>query len=143
MGPARLSRGRRGAEALLSKIGEIGRYNDRVFLPSIMAFSVVLALPASAPQAPARSAALTAAQALVARVAPRVEALRGLKFKRPVVVALADAKTARAHFSARTERFSTTERARVENVVFGHLGLLPPGTTLDVVTPEVEAASGF
>lgn len=87
-------------------------------------------VPASNPPAAATSNALAAAQALVARVSPRVEALRGLKFKRPVTVKVTDAKAARVHFAARVERFSTPERARVDELVFQQLGLLPPGTTL-------------
>lgn len=112
-------------------------YNLDVSLLVVLLVAATLPVLAAspAPQASVTTAsdtspALAAAQALVARVSPRVEALRGLKFKRPVTVKLADAKTARAHFSTRVERFSTPERAHVDETVFRHLGLLPPGTTL-------------
>lgn len=69
-------------------------------------------------------------QALVARIQPRVEEIRGLKFKRPVSVKTVSPAEARAHFARRAERLWPEERARLDQKVYEQLGLLPAGFDL-------------
>ncbi len=79
----------------------------------------------AAADTPAESAA-----ALVARVQPAVEEIRGLKFKRPVAVRIATPAAARAHFAERARSLWPEERARLDQKVYEQLGLLPPGFDL-------------
>jgi hypothetical protein len=69
-------------------------------------------------------------EALVARIAPQVEAIRGLKFKRPVAVRSASAAEARAYFAERAKRLWPEERVRLDQRVYEQLGLLPAGFDL-------------
>jgi hypothetical protein len=76
---------------------------------------------------------------------PRVEALRGLAFLRPVAVRSVGDGQAREHVLKRLGEFSPRERLEVEQGAFVLLGLLPPGTDLEREYLEVieEQAGGF
>lgn len=87
------------------------------------------AAPATS-ESPAPEAALAAARALVAQVAPRVEQIRGLAFKRPVKVEIAGAAQVRAHFEQRLAPPSSEAQLRAQEAAYVQLGLLPPGGTL-------------
>jgi hypothetical protein len=98
-------------------------------LSAAFAVSIPLLLSAS----PVRAAGLTEdeARTLTREVSARVEAIRGLKFKRPVAVKLVDDAVARQHFQKRLEKFWPPEQVALEQKAHAQLGLLPPGT--DVV----------
>lgn len=73
---------------------------------------------------------LADAQALAREIAPKVEALRGARFARPVAVKLVDDATARAHFRARIEKFWPAAKISNDQHVYAQLGLIPAGTDL-------------
>ncbi len=106
---------------------------------------LLAALAATPASSPSPSPALQAAQALVARVTPRVEQIRGLKFRRPVAVAFADAARVRAHFEKRLASSAGEAQLRAQDVAFVQLGLLPPGGTLagGLVSTLEEQARGY
>ncbi len=83
--------------------------------------------------------------ALVARIQPTVEELRGLKFKRPVTVNTVTPAEARAHFTARARIEWPEERVRLDQRVYEHLGLLPAGFDLlgSVLDVLEEQALGY
>jgi hypothetical protein len=95
----------------------------------------------------AAAAALTGeeAEALVRELVPRVEEIRGLKFKRPVPVKIVDAAAARAHFEARLKKFWPEAELRLEQRAYEQLGLLPPGLDLAAVLLDTvaEQAAGY
>jgi hypothetical protein len=78
------------------------------------------------PEAAAEEAAATLAR----EIAPRVEALRGLRFDHPVAVKVVDTSGARAHFESRVARLWPAEKVRSEQTALIQLGLLPAGTDL-------------
>ncbi len=90
---------------------------------------VLLAALTAAP-AVSTPLSLADAQALVARVTPRVEQIRGLKFKRSVKVAFADAARVRAHFEQRLGASASPAQLHAQDMAFVQLGLLPVGSTL-------------
>lgn len=85
------------------------------------------------------------AEGAVATMLPRVEAIRGLRFLRPVAVRAVGDAQAREHVLERLGEFSPRERLDVEEEAFVLLGLLPPGTDLEREYLEVieEQAGGF
>jgi len=124
------------------------RRPSAVFIPFVLALAV--AAPA-APEEPATqpaggsSVAMTGAEAnrLAAELAPAVEEIRGLKFKRPVPVKVVDDAAARAHFQTRIAKFWPEARLRAEQDVYIDLGLLPPGTDLlDLLFDLLEEQAG-
>jgi hypothetical protein len=91
------------------------------------------AVLAVSPAFAAKKATFTEAEArkLTREVSLSVEAIRGLKFKKPVAVKVVDDKAARRHFKNRIEQFWPADEVRLEQAAYIQLGLLPPGT--DVV----------
>ncbi len=73
---------------------------------------------------------LAQAEALTREIAPKVEALRGARFSRPVPVKLVDQAQARAHFRARIEKTSPQGKMATDQQVMAQLGLIPAGTDL-------------
>src|SRR5512140_3135000 len=71
-----------------------------------------------------------AATSLARAVTPKVEALRGARFVRPVAVELVDDAVARAHFRARMTKFWPEDQIRADQQAYENLGLLPRGTDL-------------
>ncbi len=111
-----------------------------------MLLAAALVGPTPSPSAPAPpSPALQAAQELVARVTPRVEAIRGLKFKRPVAVGFADAARVKAHFEKRLSAGGSEGQMRAQDAAFVQLGLLPSGVTLTggMLSTLEEQARGY
>jgi len=96
---------------------------------------------------PASPEELTDARAreLVAGVAARVEAIRGMEFLRDVEVELTDAAGAREHVVSRLERFGERERLVRSARAWAQLGLLPAdGDPLALLLDAVaEQAGGF
>jgi hypothetical protein len=84
-------------------------------------------------------------RALVQRVVPRVEEIRGHKFARPVEVKLADADAVRAHFERRVAQELEPEKVAREQTAMTQLGLLPPGTDLLALVSSFlqDAVEGF
>jgi len=78
-------------------------------------------------------------------IAPKVEEIRGLKFKRAVPVKLVDDAAARAHFKSRLARLWPKSRMRVEQTVYAHLGLVPATTDMEAALFSLleEQAGGF
>jgi hypothetical protein len=89
---------------------------------------VVALLPAVALAAAPEEAADP--RALVEAIAPRVEAIRGLRFRTPVSVATAGDAAAREHFEGRLRSFWPEDRMLVEQEAYADLGLLPRRTSL-------------
>jgi hypothetical protein len=79
---------------------------------------------------PAAGAAAAATPAHVALVERRVEALRGLRFRHPVPVAIVSPAQARRDGLAEYDRSQPAERQRASEELLKLLGLLPPGTDL-------------
>ena len=84
----------------------------------------------SAPGASGAAPSVEDPAALVARIQPAVEELRGLKFKRPVTVKTVTSAEARAYFSQRANTEWPEERLRLDQRVYEQLGLLPAGFDL-------------
>jgi hypothetical protein len=103
---------------------------DRLSLAlSLAATALVVALPPCASGAePAMT--LAQAEALAREVTPKVEALRGARFSRPVAVKLVDDAAARAHFRARIEKFWPANKIVNDQQVLAQLGLIPAGMDL-------------
>jgi hypothetical protein len=99
-------------------------------LPATLAVLIVGTLGSGAAPPPAPALTAEAAAALVATVRPRVEEIRGLRFKRPVSVKVVDDRTARAHFLARARKEYPEDKLHADQAVYAHLGLVPPGTDL-------------
>jgi hypothetical protein len=80
----------------------------------------------------------------VALVERRVERLRGLRFRRPVRVAVISPAKAR-QFGLQAARRMPSGAKRVEEELLQLVGLLPPGTTMDQLTAELygEQVAGF
>jgi len=99
----------------------------------------------SAPAASAASPSVEDPAALVARIQPAVEELRGLKFKRPVTVKTVTSTEARAYFSQRAKAEWPEERVRLDQKVYEQLGLLPAGFDLlgSVLDVLEEQALGY
>ena len=70
------------------------------------------------------------ANRLAREIAPRVEEIRGQRFKRVVPVMVVDDARAREHFRARVDRYWPEDRIRMEQRVYADLGILPRGTDL-------------
>jgi hypothetical protein len=85
------------------------------------------------------------ATALTRQISTRVEALRGLKFKRPVPVKVVDDAQARAHFEERLKKFWPETEARYQQQAHVRLGLLPPDFDLvsGLLDTLEEQAGGF
>jgi len=85
------------------------------------------------------------AAALAVQIAPLVEEIRGAKFKHPVPVEIVDDAGARKHFQGRMERYWPATQMHAEEIVYAHLGLLPPKSDLagEVYDVLKEQASGF
>lgn len=109
------------------------------------ASSLAAALWLSAPVWAATPPIVEDPAALVARVQPAVEELRGLKFKRPVTVKIVTPAEARAHFTAQAEADWPAERVRLDQKVYEQLGLLPAGFDLlgSVLDVLEEQALGY
>ncbi|HET7293944.1 MAG TPA: hypothetical protein VFM88_16075 [Vicinamibacteria bacterium] len=98
-------------------------------IPGQRPLSIALCLCVFAASGAAASTAEDPA-ALVARIQPAVEELRGLKFKRPVTVKTVTPAEARAHFSERARSEWPEERVRLDQKAYEQLGLLPAGFDL-------------
>jgi hypothetical protein len=79
---------------------------------------------------PSATATELSATELARQISHRVEAIRGLEFKKPVKVETVSAAEAREHFRDRTEKLWPESRCRLEQAVYVDLGLLPPDTDL-------------
>jgi hypothetical protein len=95
--------------------------------------------------APPAVLGLGEATLLALELAPQIEAIRGLKFKRVVPVEIVDDATARAHFDARVAKYWPENRLRDEQTVYAGLGILPEGTDLLALLFDVleEQAGGY
>jgi len=84
-------------------------------------------------------------RALVARLAPAVERLRGRHFLRPVPVTIESDADAAAHFTTRLERFLPPERRRAWERAHIAVGLLPDSADVQRLLLEVleEQAGGY
>ncbi len=117
-------------------------------LASSAALPVALAeeaVPVSSPSPSPATPRKLDAEALVRELSPRVAALRGLAFKRPVAVKTIDAAAARAYFAERARRTWPEAKVAVQQRAYADLGLLPPGTDLRESLLDVleEQAAGF
>ena len=106
---------------------------------------LVVAVPSCAAGESASGLGAPEATAILAEVAPEVEAIRGLRFERPVEARVIDDARARAHVTRRFKKFYTDEEASARQRVLRLLGLVPPttdvlGEVLDVIE---EQAGGF
>ncbi|HEX4805311.1 MAG TPA: hypothetical protein VFU94_05375, partial [Conexibacter sp.] len=92
-----------------------------------------------------RAAATTASAAHVALVERRVEALRGLRFRRPVPVAVVSPARARRDGLADFDRGRSGARQRASAELLTLLGLLPPGADLRRIASAVygEQVAGY
>ena len=108
---------------------------------SSLAATLCLCVPASAATPPV----VEDPAALVARIQPAVEELRGMKFKRPVTVKTVTPAEARAHFMARAAADWPAERVRLDQKVYEQLGLVPAGFDLlgSVLDVLEEQALGY
>ncbi len=84
-------------------------------------------------------------EALVERIKPEVEELRGLEFERPVRVAVTDRAGFLAYAQKRIEKTSSVEELAAQGLVGKLCGLLPPDYDLLAETLEVleEQVGGF
>ncbi len=98
-----------------------------------------------APAPPPEALSPGEANLLALEIAPLVEAIRGLKFKRVVPVEIVDDAAARAHFASRVAKFWPEDRLRAEQTVYTQLGILPAGTDLLALLFDVleEQAGGY
>lgn len=82
---------------------------------------------------------------LTRTVAPRVEEIRGLKFKRPVAVKVVDDKVAREHFKARIVKEYPEAKLRADERAYAQLGLIPAGSQLLAAFLDIleEQAGGY
>ena len=105
---------------------------------------VALTVAPGDPPAPAKIS-LEEAVELARTVTPRVEEIRGLKFKRPVAVRVVDDQTARRHFEARIAKEYPEARLRADERAYAQLGLIPAGTQLLTGFLDIleEQAGGF
>ena len=110
----------------------------RALLQAAMVLTLARGLVAAGPVADRMERAEKAA-ALARRIAPRVEEIRGRKFKRPVSVEVVDAETARNHFVQRISKTWPEERLRLDQRIYVHLGLLPEET--DVLSSLLDILS--
>jgi hypothetical protein len=78
-------------------------------------------------------------------IAPLVEEIRGAKFRHPVPVEIIDDAGARRHFEGRIKKYWPERQVRAEEILYAHLGLLPPRTDLVSVVFDVleEQAGGY
>jgi hypothetical protein len=85
------------------------------------------------------------AEALARTVGARVEAIRGLQFKRAVPVRVVSAAEARAHFEARLRKSWSPDKARFEQAAYEDLGLLPRGFDLatEILDTLQDQAAGY
>ncbi|MFQ5702040.1 MAG: hypothetical protein ACE5HU_09370 [Acidobacteriota bacterium] len=83
--------------------------------------------------------------ALAQSIRPRIEQIRGLKFKRPVPVHIVDDAAARAHFKRRLQKFWPEKQMRLEQKAMIQLGLLPAGVDLEesLLTVLEEQTGGY
>ena len=81
----------------------------------------------------------------VEEIAPVVEELRGLEFKRPVPVKLINKEGLLAYVTRRIESFQTQEQIRDLSTAYELLGLLPEGTDILKLYLDAlgEQAGGF
>ncbi len=110
----------------------------------IAAGLLCLAIPCLAPAAARPAPDAESARALVTSIAPAVEAIRGLRFKQPVAVEMAD-DDARGHFEARMRAEWPESRIAIEQEAYVDLGLLPARTGLkaSVLDALEEQAGGY
>jgi hypothetical protein len=82
---------------------------------------------------------------IVAATQPVVEEIRGLRFKKPVLVERADDTAARRHFEERMRTYWPEPQARVEQDAYVNLGLLPARTDFkeSVLQALEEQAAGY
>lgn len=117
----------------------------------LLSLSILCLAPAAAgePDAPPAPAArppnAEAARALVSSIAPAVEAIRGLRFKKPVAVEMVDDAAARGHFEARMRAEWPESRTEIEQETYVDLGLLPARTGLKATVLDAleEQAAGY
>jgi hypothetical protein len=85
------------------------------------------------------------ARALVTSIAPAVEEIRGLRFKEPVSVEMADDAAAREHFEGRMRAEWPESRIEIEQEAYIDLGLLPARTGLKATVLDAleEQAAGY
>jgi hypothetical protein len=103
--------------------------------------------PVDAEPGAAAAGALTREEvaALTVEIAPIVEEIRGARFDHPVTVEIVDDAAARAHFTQRLRKYWPEEAMRAEEILYAHLGLLPPQSDLAAVVFDVleEQAGGY
>ncbi len=111
----------------------------------MIAVTLALLLGADAPKAPEAKLSMEEVQEITRSVTPRIEQIRGLKFKRPVAVKIVDDATARAHFQAQIKKEYPEGKIQADERAYAQLGLIPPGAKLLPAFLDVleEQAGGF
>jgi len=89
-----------------------------------------LCLACAVPALAAETLGQEEARELVDEIVPRVEELRGLKFKRPVSVEVVGAAEIREYVLARMKKFEQEQHLLAVQRAYALLGLLPEGTDL-------------
>lgn len=101
-----------------------------------ISLALILGLGTVAAVEPAGKAASVATMtqedvnALVEKIIPTVEKLRGLEFKKPVPVRIVDDETTRRHMLSRIDKYLPRERIKRMQTAYLQLGLLPEGTDM-------------
>ena len=85
------------------------------------------------------------AAAMVTGLLPKVEELRGMKFKHPVPVKVVDDAAAKTHFKTRMKKYWTESQMKAEEAAYTQLGLLPAGSDVESTLYSVleEQAGGY
>ncbi|HEY3175053.1 MAG TPA: hypothetical protein VGK94_04750 [Candidatus Polarisedimenticolia bacterium] len=106
---------------------------------------LLAAKPPGKPAAGVSSMTAEEASAMAREIMPKVEEIRGLKFKQDVPVRVVDDVQARAHFQSRIEKFWPESQIRAEQTAYIQLGLLPAGAELkgSLFALLEEQAAGF
>ncbi len=94
---------------------------------------------------PSGGVAAKQAEAIAREIMPRVEAIRGLRFKRNVKTRVIGDAAAGRYAVDRFHRFTSDAEIRAQQKAYGLLGLLPPGTDIVAEYLKVleEQAGGF
>ncbi|HKQ97165.1 MAG TPA: hypothetical protein VJV75_04755, partial [Candidatus Polarisedimenticolia bacterium] len=113
--------------------------------PALAAPACALGLTLLAAASEPASISREEAAQLTRTIAPRVEEIRGAKFKHPVPVEVIDDAGARRHFEGRIKKYWPERQVRAEEILYAHLGLLPERTDLVTVVFDVleEQAGGY
>jgi hypothetical protein len=106
---------------------------------------IALLLAGAVPDLAAETLGQEEARQLVDEIVPRVEELRGLKFKQPVSVEVVGAAEIREYVLARMKKFEQEQHLLAVQRAYALLGLLPEGIDLLAMLLQVmeEQAGGY